>query len=222
MNLPFRVVLVLLSTNIYSQSIQNSFLTEANRSNYIKRGSLLSTSDIVQEIQSNKKVIVSYKVMNFDRDLLFAPVIAAKIKISWNLSLVGRMSAYNSQERLVQSYGWGLTIKPGKQLDNSPWNFSFNSGTYRSYQKVTSSSVTTSIYRSINISKINCIIGYSASEIKATDYSQSGFEKKHSLKETISLLSIGTMLSYKSINIVPKLSFGSNLFTSSVELQRQF
>ena len=68
MNLPFRVVLVLLYTNIYSQSIQNSFLTETNRSNYIKRGSLLSTSDIVQEIQTNKKVIVSYKVMNFDRD----------------------------------------------------------------------------------------------------------------------------------------------------------
>ena len=72
----------------------------------------MSTSDIVQEIQSNKKVIVSYKVMNFDRDLLFAPVIAAKLKYHGTLVLlVGQAHITLKNDRFSLMDG-GLHLSP--------------------------------------------------------------------------------------------------------------
>ena len=94
MNAPFRVVLILISVNIYSQSLTESFQSTSDRSDYIKMGSIVSTADLIPEFRSNKKVIVSPTILNLNKDNTIAPIIAAKIKISWNLSFTGRLATY--------------------------------------------------------------------------------------------------------------------------------
>ena len=82
MNAPFRVVLILISVNIYSQSLTESFQSKSDRSDYIKMGSIVSTADLIPEFRSNKKVIVSPIILNLNKENTIAPIIAAKIKIS--------------------------------------------------------------------------------------------------------------------------------------------
>ena len=222
MNAPFRVVLILISVNIYSQSLTESFQSTSDRSDYIKMGSIVSTADLIPEFRSNKKVIVSSIILNLNKDNTIAPIIAAKIKISWNLSFTGRLATYATDNRTVQSFGWGLMFKPGNQEDSSPWKFSIDSGSYRSFQKITSSTLKTSIYRLIRFKKYNLIIGYSASSIKANDYSSSELKDKYSIKENISFISAGTMVNYRSINVVPRILINSNMAVTSIEFQKQF
>ena len=222
MNAPFRVVLILISVNIYSQSLTESFQSTSDRNDYIKMGSIVSTADLIPEFRSNKKVIVSPTILNLNKDNTIAPIIAAKIKISWNLSFTGRLATYATDSRTVQSFGWGLMFKPGNQEDGSPWKFSIDSGSYRSFQKITSSSLKTSIYRLISFKKYNLIIGYSTSSIKANDYSSSELTDKFSIKENISFISAGTMVNYRSINVVPRILINSNMAVTSIEFQKQF
>ena len=58
-----------------------------------------------------------------DSEVELAPVIAGSIKISWNLSIAGRMSAFSNQKNAINIFVLGLAYKAVKEDNFSRWNF---------------------------------------------------------------------------------------------------
>ena len=138
-------IYALFFSSILSQSTQPFYKDGAQREVFIKYAGIISTVFSPAEINRNKNILITSYLMKGDEGISISPVFSGKINISWNLSLIGRTSAFSNDKRAIHSYGWGISLKPGQPEDNSPWSFHYNSGSFKSYNVISISSASTSI-----------------------------------------------------------------------------
>ena len=216
------ILYALFCTSIFSQSVQPSFSSDKKRIVFIEYAGSISTVFSPIEINQNNNVLLTSYLIAGNDDLPLSPVLVGKIKISWNLSLTGRTTAFPSSNRTLHSYGWGLSFKPGQPEENSPWSFHYNSGNFRSYDMLSASSASSSIVRKFSLNKLSFFIGYTANTTKGIDYTSSKLISSKSFDEKHSYFTLGTIIKIKGIKLLPSFAYGDNHKILSIALQNQF
>ena len=97
----------------------SSFSLNNNIESTFKYGGLLATHDSPFDIRNDRRIGIMASLNKEISNDGFSPSIESKIKISWNLSIKGRMANFSSDKRAIQMYGWGLTLQPGSMLEPS-------------------------------------------------------------------------------------------------------
>ena len=160
--------------------------------------------------------------MKGDEGISISPVFSGKINISWNLSLIGRTSAFSNDKRAIHSYGWGISLKPGQPEDNSPWSFHYNSGSFKSYNVISISSASTSIIHRLSSKRLNLFFGYTANILRGIDYTSNDYNISKKFDKNHSYFSLGTMIDFKGIQLFPSFVYGGDYKMLSFGLQNQF
>jgi len=212
---------------IYSQI--NSFqLEKLNRINqeklFVKNSTIASTIFLPTHIVSNKNIALSSFFISDDKNSDFdsTPVLIGSIKLSWNLSLLGRMSASSNEKKAINIYGWGLSYKPGSEDRKSSWNIGINSGVYKHFNSISSSSFSFSFMRKIYLRKSNVFLGISSNNVKGVNYNINQNIDSQDFKYNFSNFIFGTTIKLKGIKILPILNYSTDNFVVIVGLQKEF
>ena len=155
-------------------------------------------------------------------NLNLIPVLLGSIKISWNLALTGRMSAFSNKNKAINIYGWGLSYKPGREDKISPWTFRANSGIYRSFNTIRSSSFSLSLSRNIYLKNFDILLGFSSNNVKGINYQDSQSIVSQNFKYNFNTIIFGTTIDFMGIKILPSFNYNSKNFKMLIGLQKEF
>ena len=223
----------IFSMIIYSQGVDVGF-AQLNRvqqvqdisdqNAYIVNVSTASTIFSLENLGSNKNVALSSFFISGDEvsNVGLIPVLVGNIRVSWNLHLTGRMSAYSDKDKALNIYGWGLMYKPGKEETVSPWIFSINSGVHRSYSTNRSSSFSLSILRSLSLNNYGVTLGVSTNNVKGINYKAEQKLNSQNFQYSFSNFIIGTTINLVGIKLLPSYVYNSNKSMVSIGLQKEF
>ena len=191
---------------------------------YIVNASTVTTTFSFERIGNNKNVALSSFFISGNEisNVGLTPVLVGNIRVSWNLDLIGRMSAHSNKENALNIYGWGLVYKPGKEETISPWTFGINSGVYRSYNTNRSSSLSLSILRSVSINNYGFALGVSTNNVKGINYNFEQKSDSQNFQYTFSNVIIGTTINLMGIKLLPSYIYNSNQSMVSFGLQKEF
>lgn len=229
-----RILFCFIFSSLIFAQVNKPFLVELNRIQslesfdskklYIKNSSIASTLFLPIYSDRNKNIALSSFMVLGEKDseVELAPVIAGSIKISWNLSIAGRMSAFSNQKNAINIYGWGLAYKPGKEDKLSPWNFGVSSGVYQSFNKLRISSFSLSIIRTISLSKRDAYIGIYSNNVKGIDYSIDQKLDSQNIQKNFSSFLIGTTFKVRGIKVLPTVNYSVDSLVMAIGLQKEF
>ena len=138
------------------------------------------------------------------------PIIHGEIKVSWNLALRGRMASYGANEGVVQLYGWGISLTPGKEDAPLKWTVLFDTGRLNAYNQLKLMSLQFMGRRSIDWRGIPIQIGLGVNMTKADPFGMTGNASPSRRKVQTNFLNVGTSLQVFGLNIIPQLWIGAN------------
>ena len=119
-------ILLFSGSLLFSQ--WSSFELNNNINSTFKYGGLFATHNSPFEIKNDRRIAIISSLNKEVSNDGFSPSISTEIKISWNLSIRGKIANFSSNKRAIQMYGWGLTLKPGSIEEPSKWRILFDSG----------------------------------------------------------------------------------------------
>ena len=191
---------------------------------YVKNAAIASTVSSHIQIGNNKNIgLASFLISaNESANLNLIPVLLGSIKISWNLALTGRMSAFSNKNKAINIYGWGLSYKPGREDKISPWTFRANSGIYRSFNTIRSSSFSLSLSRNIYLKNFDILLGFSSNNVKGINYQDSQSIVSQNFKYNFNTIIFGTTVEFMGIKFLPSFYYNSNNFKMLIGLQKEF
>jgi len=191
---------------------------------YVKNTSLASTIFLPLHIGPNKNIALSSFLISDKKNPSFnlVPVLVGGIKVSWNLSLIGRMSAYSNEKKAINIYGWGLSFKPGQEEKISPWNIGVNSGVYRSFNNIRSSSFGLSVMRQITLRNLDMFLGISSNNVKGVDYKSDQNLDSQNFQYNFSNFIIGSKLELMGLEILPNFNYSLGNFVMSIGFQKEY
>lgn len=191
---------------------------------YVKDAAVASTVSSHIQIGNNKNIgLASFLISaNESTNLNLIPVLLGSIKISWNLALTGRMSAFSKENKAINIYGWGISYKPGKEDKISPWVFRANSGIYRSFNMIRSSSFSLSLSRNISLKNFDILLGFSSNNVKGINYKDSLNIVSQNFEYNFNTIIFGTTVDFMDIKLLPSINYNSNIFTILIGLQKEF
>ena len=220
--------LVFLFLFSYSFAQWSSFSVSGMRSGNNKTqklyqyGGMIATHQTSVEIPKDRRIAFG---ASFNKGLSnkgFTPLIHSKIKVSWNLSLRGRLIGYSAEEGTVQLYGWGLSLIPGKEDDRSNWVISFDSGRLNSHNQIKLTSYQFMGKRSLKWEKMTFQIGLG---MNFTHVDQLGImisEKPTRSKLQSNFVNIGTTLMISGLKVIPQLRINSDYNLISISIVDTF
>jgi len=150
------------------------------------------------------------------------PTLHSQIKVSWNLTLRGRMAAYSGKEGAVQMFGWGVTLKPGKKEEPSKWIINYDSGHLNSYDEVKVSSLQVMAVRELVWNKNPIFLGIGLNILKAVPYESAGVNFQGKTEIQTNLISIGTAISFSGFKAIPQILVGPGFSMISLSLAGTF
>ena len=205
----------------------NSILNSTNRFEekaYVKNATIASTVSSHITISNNKNIALAGFLLSANKNTNFnlSPVLLGSIKISWNLALTGRMSAFSNEKKAINIYGWGLSYKPGAEDKLSPWTIMANSGIYRSFNMIRSSSFSLSLSRNISMKNFDILLGFSSNNVKGMNYQDNQDIVPQNFKYNFNSIIFGTTVDFIGIKILPSINYNSDDFTMLIGLQKEF
>jgi len=150
------------------------------------------------------------------------PILQGKVKVSWNLYLRGRMAAYTAKEGAVQMYGWGLSLRPGKEDKPSKWVINFDSGRLNSHDELKVSAIQASAIREIGWNKFPIHLGFGMNILKANQYSFLGNDYPGKTEIQTNFINFGTAVSLSGLEVIPQIWLGSEYAMVSVNIVGKF
>ena len=205
----------------------NNTLNSTNRFEekaYVKNATIASTVSSHIIISNNKNIALAGFLLSANKNTNFnlSPVLLGSIKISWNLALTGRMSAFSNEKKAINIYGWGLSYKPGAEDKLSPWTIMANSGIYRSFNMIRSSSFSLSLSRNISMKNFDILLGFSSNNVKGMNYQDNQDIVPQNFKYNFNSIIFGTTVDFIGIKILPSINYNSDDFTMLIGLQKEF
>ena len=219
--------LIFAESSTLTASQPNSIFNPNNQDEekgYVRNATIASTVSSHIQIGNSKNIgIASFLISaNESANLNLVPVLLGSIKISWNLVLTGRTSAFSNQNKAINIYGWGLSYKPGGEDRKSPWNFGINSGVYKHFNNISSSSFTLSLMRKIYLRKSDVFLGISSNNVKGVNYNTDQNIDSQDFKYIFSNFIFGTTIKLKGIKILPAFNYRTDNFVVIIGLQKEF
>ena len=191
---------------------------------YVRNATIASTVSSHIQIGNSKNIgIASFLISaNESANLNLVPVLLGSIKISWNLVLTGRTSAFSNENKAINIYGWGLSYKPGQEDKISPWTVRVNSGTYRSFNTIRSSSFSLSLSRNISLKNFDILLGFSSNNVNGINYQDNQNIVSQNFKYNFNTIIFGTTVGFMGIKILPSINYNSDDFAMLIGLQKEF
>jgi|TARA_Y100000310_G_scaffold63867_1_gene59310 hypothetical protein len=168
------------------------------------------------DITDDNRIAIGASVLKGLSTNGFLPAIQGQMKVSWNLSIRGRMAAYSAKEGAVQMYGWGLSLRPGKEDTPSKWVVHFDSGRLNAHGELKVSALQVSATRSIVWKKFPLYFGMGMNILNA--------EPKSKGKEEFqtNFFYVGTTTSFMGLIVKPQIRFGSQFSMFSINIGSTF
>jgi hypothetical protein len=178
---------------------------------------LVSTNQPSTSISGLKRISLGLSLNKGLSNSGLLPMLSGQVKVSWNLSLRGRMVNYSTKHGTIQSYGWGTVLKPGNKNMPSKWKLLYDSGTFTSFNQFKSGTIQFSTMRSFTLNKYTFDIGIGANIVKTTQNIISELQLPLKSNLQSNFISIATTLNLFSFKIEPQilLSMDYNLFSIS-------
>ena len=154
-------ILFLTGSILFSQ--WNSFqISDENKNSesIFRYAGFATVNDSPIDIINERRVSIAGSISTGNSTEGLIPVLHGKMKISWNLSIKGRMASFSSDDGSIQMYGWGLTLKPGSIEDPSKWRILFDSGSLNSHNQLKISSMSTKAVRSVEFKNFPIYYGF--------------------------------------------------------------
>ena len=131
------IILFLTGSILFSQWTSFQISDENKNSESIFRyAGFAAVNDSPIDIINERRVLIAGSISTGNLTDGLIPVLHGKMKISWNLSIKGKIANFSSDNRAIQMYGWGLTLKPGSIEEPSQWRILFVSGRINSNKQL--------------------------------------------------------------------------------------
>ncbi len=119
-------------------------------------------------------------------------------------------------------YGWGLSLRPGKEDEPSNWVVHFDSGRLNSHDELKISAVQASATREFVWNKFPLHFGFGMNILEANQYSlsENGYTGKTEIQTNF--IQIGTTTSLSGLKVIPQIRFGPQLTMLSLNIAGTF
>ena len=176
---------------------------------------LASTNQPLTSINGLKRVSVGLSLNKGFSNSGLMPLIHGQLKVSWNLTLRGRISNYTTNAGTVQLYGWGMKYVPGNRNMPSKWKLLFDSGNFNSFGQFKANTMQFLTIRSFKWKEFPINIGFGANIINISQNHLSKTIIPNKLKIQSNFINIGTTLNLLGSKIKPQIWLGMdyNLFS---------
>ena len=170
-----------------------------------RQAGFAATHHYTMEINEGNRIIYGWSIIKGSSSNGFFPTLQSQLKVSWNLYIKGRMTAYSGKEGAVQMYGWGLSFRPGKEDTPSNWIVNFNSGRLYSHDQVRVSALQVNVERKLNLKKFPIHLGIGMNILNANPYLQ--FEDSYMKKVEIqtNFINIGSSTTFFGMQLIPQI-----------------
>ena len=174
-----------------------------------RQAGFAATHHYPMQINGEDRIIYGGSMIKGNSINGFLPTLQGQLKVSWNLYLKGRMTAYSGKEGAVQMYGWGLSLKPGKEDVPSKWVINFDSGRLYSHDQVKVSALQVTAERELSWKKFPIYLGFGMNMLSADPYLQ--FEDNYMEKVEIqtNFINIGTSATFFGMQAIPQIWLAS-------------
>jgi len=191
----------------------SSFELNNNINSTLKYGGLFATHNSPFEIKNDRRIaIISSLNKEVSNDGL-SPSISTKIKISWNLSMRGKIANFSSDKRAIQMYGWGLALKPGSIKEPSKWRILFDSGRINSNGHFQLSALNFSVIKFFSWKNHKLHSGFGTNIVNVIPYKSSDnydFQTNY--------ISFGLSAKLFGLMLSPQILFGSKINFISISI----
>ncbi len=178
---------------------------------------IISANDSPIDIKSDCRVSIMGTIKKDQSLNGLVPILQGKIKISWNLSIKGRMASFASNERSIQMYGWGLTFKPGSVDEPSQWRILFNSGSLNSHNQLKVSSISSTAVRLVKWKTFPIHYGFGTNIINGISLQESNNYKLH-----YNFILFGLSKNFSGLVVSPQILLGRNNNYFSINILGSF
>ena len=170
-----------------------------------RQAGFAATHHYTREINGGNRILYGWSIIKGSSSNGFFPTLQSQLKVSWNLYIKGRMTAYSGEEGAVQMYGWGLSFRPGKEDTPSNWIVNFNSGRLYSHDQVRVSALQVNVERKLNLKKIPIHLGIGMNILNANPYLQ--FEDSYMEKVEIqtNFINVGSSTTFFGMQLIPQI-----------------
>jgi len=205
-------------------SFQLSSLKDINKESrtLFRYGGLMATNQPLLEINGKKRIALGGSLNKGLSNSGIIPLIHGQIKVSWNLTFRGRMASYSSKEGAVQLYGWGFSLRPGKQEALSKWIILFDAGNLTSYNQFKLTAIQAMGVRSLVWKKIPTHIGFGINIINPNQYALTDNEIIVKSKIQSNFIYVGTTFNLFGFKTIPQLWAGSDYNLISISIVDTF
>jgi len=170
-----------------------------------RQAGFAATHHYTREINGGNRILYGWSIIKGSSSNGFFPTLQSQLKVSWNLYIKGRMTAYSGKEGAVQMYGWGLSFRPGKEDTPSNWIVNFNSGRLYSHDQVRVSALQVNVERKLNLKKFPIHLGIGMNILNANPYLQ--FEDSYMEKVEIqtNFINVGSSTTFFGMQLIPQI-----------------
>ena len=173
----------------------------------------MATHDSPIDIRNDRRIGIMASLNKEISNDGFSPSIESKIKISWNLSIKGRMANFSSDKRAIQMYGWGLTLKPGSMEEPSQWRILFDSGRINSNAQFRLSAMSVSVIRFYKWNNFQLHSGFGTNMIDVFTYNSSD-----NYDFQTNFVNLGLSVKLFGLTLSPQVLVGSKINFISISI----
>ncbi len=148
--------------------------------------------------------------------------IHGEIKVSWNLSLRGRVASYGASEGVVQLYGWGMSLTPGKEDEPSKWIVLLDAGRLNAHDQLYLTGLQFMGKRFVEWKGIPIQIGLGLNKVDVNPFGIAGEDSPSKVKLQTNFLNVGTSFNLFGLKAIPELCIGANYNLISISIMDTF
>lgn len=214
------LVLICLVTQSFGQ--WTSFFQEKRSSQLYQLGGMTVAHQHTLRIPKDRRIILGTTMNKGLTNTGIIPIVHGDIKLSWNLSLRGKMGNYSAKEGAVQLFGWGMSIKPGKEKNMSKWTLLFDAGQLYSHSQIKIMSIQFMGRRTVKLKGATFQIGLGINMAEGTPLSLVENELLSKIKIQTNFLNMGTSFKLFGLHVSPQIWTNANYNQISISIMDTF
>jgi len=221
-----RIVILCLVAQTFGQwssfSLSGLNLGDIKSEQLYRYGGLTTAHQPTMEIPNERRIALGATMNKGFSNSGMIPIIHGEIKVSWNLSLRGRVASYGASEGVVQLYGWGMSLTPGKEDEPSKWTVLLDAGRLNAHDELYLTGLQFMGKRFVEWKGIPIQIGLGLNKVDVNPFGIAGEDSPSKVKLQTNFLNVGTSFNLFGLKAIPQLCIGANYNLISISIMDTF
>ncbi len=221
-----RIIILCLVTQAFGQWTSFSLsglISHDNKSEQLYRyGGLTTTHQSALDIPKDRRIAIGATINKGFSNAGMVPIIHGDIKVSWNLTLRGRMASYGGNEGAVQLYGWGMSLTPGKENEPSKWKVLLDAGRLNAHNQLYLTGLQIMGKRSVEWRGFPIQIGLGMNKVDVNPFGMVEEGSPSKVKLQTNFVNVGTSFNLFGLKAIPQLWIGANYNLISISVVNTF